>query len=60
MNEPQNPLTLHLNNEERVLLLEAIRNQREFVIEDGYMPVYVDKFIDLTAKVEQAMGIKKP
>ena len=60
MNEAQNPLTLPLTREERSLLLVAIRNQREFVIEDGFMPEYVDKFIDLTAKVEQAMGIRKP
>ena len=60
MNEAQNPLTLPLTREERSLLLVAIRNQREFVIEDGFMPEYVDKFIDLTAKVEHAMGIRKP
>lgn len=53
-------LTFHLSDEERFLLLEAVRNQREFVIEDGYMPEYVDKFIELTAKVEKAMGVDQP
>lgn len=56
MNEKVNSLMIQLNDEERVLLLEAVRNQREFVIEDGYMPEYVDKFIDLAKKVEQAVG----
>lgn len=49
-------LKLRLSEDERLLLLEAVRNQREFVIEDGYMPEYVDKFIALAKKVGQAVG----
>ncbi|WP_017793086.1 hypothetical protein [Leucobacter salsicius] len=56
MNTSQGQLVLNLNDEERTLLLEAVHNQREFVIEDGYMPEYVDKFVSLAAKVNAAIG----
>lgn len=56
MNPSPGPLVLNLNIEERNLLLEAVLNQREFVIEDGYMPEYVDKFVSLAAKVDVAVG----
>lgn len=50
-------LTLHLTNEERRLLLEAVRNQTDFCIDDGYEPEYADKFAALTKKVEQALEV---
>lgn len=50
-------VTLNLNAEERQLLLEAVRNQTDFCIDDGYEPEYADKFSALTKKVEQALEV---
>ena len=50
-------LTLNLTDEERRLLVEALRNQTDFCIDDGYEPEYADKFAALTKKVEQALEV---
>lgn len=50
-------VTLNLNTEERRLLVEALRNQTDFCIDDGYEPEYADKFSALTKKVEQALEV---
>lgn len=50
-------LTLNLTDEERGLLVEALRNQTDFCIDDGYEPEYADKFAALTKKVEQALEV---
>lgn len=50
-------VTLNLNTEERRLLVEALRNQTDFCIDDGYEPEYTDKFAALTKKVEQALEV---
>lgn len=50
-------VVLFLTDEERGLLLEAVRNQTDFCIDDGYEPEYADKFAALTKKVEQALEV---
>lgn len=50
-------VALNLTDEERRLLIEALRNQTDFCIDDGYEPEYTDKFSALTKKVEQAWGV---
>lgn len=50
-------LTLNLTDEERRLLVEALRNQTDFCIDDGYEPEDADKFAALTKKVEQALEV---
>ena len=50
-------LNLNLTDEERRLLVEALRNQTNFCIDDGYEPDYADKFAALTMKVEQALEV---
>ncbi len=50
-------LNLDLTEEERRLLVEALRNQTDFCIDDGYEPEFADKFAALTKKVEQALEV---
>jgi len=50
-------VTLNLTDGERRLLVEALRNQTDFCIDDGYEPEYADKFAALTKKVEQALEV---
>lgn len=50
-------LNLDLTEEERRLLVEALRNQTNFCIDDGYEPEYADKFAALTMRVEQALEV---
>lgn len=52
-----NALNVNLTDEERRLLVEALRNQTDFCIDDGYEPEYADKFAALTVKIEQALGV---